>query len=64
MPYKTQMQQVASMSVLVTGARSRGVPVERSRDSRPATREDARDVRFCYSVNAESMEDACLHDSD
>lgn len=62
LPYETQTRQANSLSVLVTGTRNkdtRGVEVQL-----PATRAEAAGGRFCYTINAKSMEDACLYDSD
>ena len=62
LPYETQTRQSNSLSVLVTGTRNRdtrGMEVKL-----PATRAEAAGGRFCYTINAKSMEDACLYDSD
>ena len=59
MTYATQ-KKIAAETDLPTGTRQRcgAIVVER-----PATRPKG-DIRFCHNVNAKTMEDAILYDSD
>ena len=61
MPYGVQVQKEATETdvPLTTATRTRFPVIARRR---PATR--AEDTRSCYSINAKTMEDACLYDSD
>jgi hypothetical protein len=62
LPYETQTRQANSLSVLVTGTRNKDT--RRVEIKLPATRAEAAGGRFCYTINAKSMADACLYDSD